>query len=103
MAQHLFSAFMSAIAKSVKRDKLGYATVDPRSFNVDDHDTWSSPALENAKLLGIAREIENTGLGSLDQVYLSIIPPLSRTSQLPDEAMVDLVRQRVHEYEVNFH
>src|SRR5204863_9084811 len=65
-------------------------------------ETWSSPTFENAKLLRIAREIENTRLGTLDQVYLSIIPPLSRTSQLPDEAMVDLVQWRVHEHEINF-
>jgi hypothetical protein len=101
MAQHMFSAFMWAIAGKVSRKELGHAIVDPRAFNVDDPRTWDSPALENAKLLEMTREIQSTGLGTLEQVYLSIIPPLSCERKLPSEAMVDLVRQKVYGHEAN--
>jgi hypothetical protein len=99
LAQHIFSAFMWAIAE--KMSSLGHAKTNPGSFNIDDHDTWNSIALENAKLLEMAREIQSTGLGSLEQVYLSIIPPLSWVYKLPDETVVDLVLQRVSEHESN--
>ncbi|KAH0541543.1 hypothetical protein FGG08_004018, partial [Glutinoglossum americanum] len=101
LAQHMFSAFMWAIAEKVPRKELGPATVDPRMFNVDDYSTWNSPELQNAKLLEIAREIQSSGLGTLEEVYSSIIPPLSCANKLPNEAMVELVRQKVFDYETN--
>jgi Ankyrin repeats (3 copies) len=92
---------MWAIAEKVPREIFSSTTVDPRAFNIDDEKTWTLPKLQNAKLLEMAREIQSTGIGTLEEVYSSIIPLLSFTSKLPDEAIVELVRERALDYETD--
>jgi ankyrin repeat protein len=99
MAQHIFSAFLWAMRSKDWSGLFEKVTVDPRSFNVDDFITWNSPRLEITELLQMAREIQSTGLGSLERIYLSIIPPLSRAMKLPTDAIVDLVMESTHMYE----
>jgi hypothetical protein len=69
---------MWAIAEKIPNTKLNNTKCDPRSFNLDDVNTWTSPTLENGDLLKVVREIQNTGLGTSEQIYLSIVPPLIR-------------------------
>ena len=39
--------------------------------------------LQNSQLSKMAQDIHNTGLGSLEEVYQCIIPPLSGEDRLP--------------------
>jgi ankyrin repeat protein len=99
MAQHIFSAFLWAIRNEKWSELLDKITLVPRSFNVDDFGTWYSPRLESAELLQMAREVQSTGLGTLEQIYLSFIPPLSQAMKLHADEIFDLVLDRAHEYE----
>lgn len=40
--------------------------------------TWQSLALRNTQLSNMVQDIQSTGLGTLKDLYLGIIPPLSR-------------------------
>ncbi|RYP44949.1 hypothetical protein DL768_008642 [Monosporascus sp. mg162] len=73
-AQDMFSAFVWAAAETMTRPVEGSADIrpdDPSSVNA-----WQSFTLRNTVLSKMAQDIQGTGLGSLDQIYLSIIPPL---------------------------
>ncbi|KAK1770501.1 ankyrin repeat-containing domain protein [Phialemonium atrogriseum] len=96
-AQDMFSAFMWAVAKSADPVK-GNANIQPDDISSDN--AWQSFKLQNNLLLTMAQDIENTGLGSLDQIYLSIIPPLSMHEKLPQpNAIVELARQHAKQHE----
>jgi hypothetical protein len=101
LANHLFSAFMWAIADFVPAARLGRADVDPHSFHLDIPHTWDSPRFESGSLSDVAREIQSLGLGRRETIYQSLIPPLSDANKLPDEIMVDLVRDHVHQHEAD--
>jgi hypothetical protein len=44
---------------------------------------FESVRLENTALSKMAKEIERAVLGSLEEAYISIIPPLSKKRKLP--------------------
>ncbi|CAI6089116.1 unnamed protein product [Clonostachys chloroleuca] len=99
-AQHMFSAFIWAAAKTMKQieDK---ADVRPAQRDgVSDQPTWQSIALHSTRLSKLAQDIQSTGLGSLEDVYLSIIPPLSRENKLPRaNAIIEWAREHAKPYE----
>jgi ankyrin repeat protein len=85
-AQDLFTSFMWAVAKELATAVDGGAEV--HHHDATGPDAWQSFTLHNNKISSLARTIQNTGLGSLDQIYLSIIPPLSVERKLPEPAKI---------------
>ncbi|KAF8539161.1 hypothetical protein BDD12DRAFT_839167 [Trichophaea hybrida] len=78
LAQDVFSAFMWAVAK--KTEPLdGETTVHPTSTP----SYWKSFRLENTTLMKMAKDIQRAGLGSLEDAYINIVPPLSVNRKLP--------------------
>ena len=69
-------------------------------FSMDDPDTLRSLGLENKLLTGIANAIQQTGLGSFQEAYMCIIPPLSYSGKLPMEAVVEFIQQCTREHEM---
>lgn len=87
-AQHLFTAFMWAMVKSLRRPLQGRANVQAADLSQTSSTSWRSFTLHNVQLSRIAQEIQLTGLGSLEDAYLCILPPFSAASRLPSPASV---------------
>ncbi|RYP71470.1 hypothetical protein DL769_004695 [Monosporascus sp. CRB-8-3] len=97
-AQDMFTAFMWAAAKTLKDPIKGGAEIRPD--NTSSANAWQSFTLRNAQLSKMAQDIQSTGLGSLYQIYQSIIPPFSAQQKLPQaDAIVELARQHAKEHE----
>ena len=107
LAQHIFSSFMWAITPHIpgevfnKRDENSISHAD--LFRADDPGTLLSLKLQNNTITGMANVIQQTGLGSLQEVYMCIIPPLSSFRKLPGEAVIEFVRQQMREHEILGH
>ncbi|KAF4810450.1 Ankyrin-3 [Colletotrichum tropicale] len=99
-AQHIFSAFMYAVAGKGKKIKLFQDAVDVQP-NTSGESTWKSFTLRNATLSAMVSEIESSGLGSLADIYLIVIPPLSENHKLPqaDDAIIEMARKKARQYE----
>ena len=71
---------------------------------MDTEMAWQSFKLHNAQLSKLAQDIQSTGLGSLEDVYLSIIPPLSTSKKLPRaDAIIGWARERARPHEQRGH
>lgn len=96
LTQYMFSSFMWAAAKMLTKSEYHNKLVF-RGVEVGDGPT-ESPwmiSLHNAQLSKLAQDIQSTGIGSLEEVYISIIPPLSRWDRFPQlEEVVDAVRKQ---------
>ncbi|KAK0726114.1 hypothetical protein B0H67DRAFT_480204, partial [Lasiosphaeris hirsuta] len=83
--QHMFATFMWATAKTIEKPIADSA--DIRITEVDDEANGvlrrRSFALHTGRLSKMAQDIQSTGLGSLEEVYLCILPPLSMENKLP--------------------
>ena len=107
LAQHIFSSFMWAITPHIpgevfnKRDENSISHAD--LFRADDPRTLRSLKLQNSTITGMANAIQQSGLGSLQEVYMCIIPPLSSFRRLPAEAVIEFVRQQMREHEILGH
>ncbi|KAF4997934.1 hypothetical protein FDECE_11947 [Fusarium decemcellulare] len=98
-AQEIFSIFMRAVAESLPGPMAGAAEIRPID-EVTGANSWLSFALRNSQLSKITQDIQNTGLGSAGDVYLSVIPSLSLAHKLPHaEAIVQLAQQHAKPYE----
>ncbi|QSZ36452.1 hypothetical protein DSL72_006331 [Monilinia vaccinii-corymbosi] len=109
LAQHIFSTFMWTIVSSFpiaqkvvesttevilpSDDKLKLNTPNPN---------WNSLRLTNKSIKEITKAIEISGLGSLEDAYLLIIPPLSYSYKLPNENMINEVRNKAKDNEVGY-
>ncbi|WYZ42190.1 hypothetical protein EsH8_V_001085 [Colletotrichum jinshuiense] len=98
-AQDMFSAFMWAVAKTQSEPIEGSA--DLRPDDSSDSNAWQSFTLRNDRLSAMAQDIKSTGLGSLEEIYLNIIPPLSGQQKLPqvDTPIVEWARKHAKRYE----
>ncbi|KAF4951952.1 hypothetical protein FGADI_7068 [Fusarium gaditjirri] len=97
-AQDMFSAFMSAVAMTLETPISG--NVNIRHDDTGDDQNWQSFTLRNDQLSKMAQDVENTGLGSLSDIYLSIIPPLSKENKLPQaDSIIQLARQHAKRHE----
>ncbi|KAM7189792.1 Ankyrin repeat-containing domain protein [Rhypophila sp. PSN 637] len=100
-AQYMFSAFMWAAANTMEGPIEDEADVRPAPGDGTSGDsTWQSITLHNARLSKMAQEIQTTGLGSLEEIYLAIIPPLSGMNKLPRaDAIIEWTRghAKLHE------
>ncbi|KAK0372576.1 hypothetical protein CLIM01_10071 [Colletotrichum limetticola] len=98
-AQDMFSSFFRTAAMSLKEPLEG--PVDTRKkHEATAHTSWKSFVLHNSQLSQLARDIESTGLGSLSDAHLSMIPALSFEKKLPGASIIiDLAREkaRIHE------
>ena len=107
LAQHIFSSFMWAITQHIpgeafnKRDENSISRAD--LFRADDPGTLLLLKLQNSTITGMANAIQQTGLGSIQEVYMCIIPPLSSSRKLPAEAVIEFVRQQMREHEILGH
>lgn len=88
-AQYIFTAFMQAASGILKRPVEGRANIQVTDLSQPDPATsWRSVTLQNTQLSRIAQDIHLTGLCSLEDAFLCIIPPLSAKSRLPHLASV---------------
>jgi hypothetical protein len=101
-AQDMFSAFMWAAAKTLTHSVKGSADIRPE--DTGGPDAWQSFRLRNYQLSKMAQDIQNTGLGSLEEIYMTVIPPLSAENRLPQPStIVELARQYAKRHEQRGH
>lgn len=91
-AQDMFSAFLWTVAP-----ELSPIIASKTSGNEDNF--WNPFTLESTKLSKLAEDIQETGLGSLDDVYRTLIPPLSSYSKLDNGIIEDLAIKQARVYE----
>ncbi|KAF8532929.1 hypothetical protein BDD12DRAFT_901166 [Trichophaea hybrida] len=92
-AQEMFSSFMLIVAKALPGPIQGRTTTH-NTESSDDSTSWQSFTLQNTTLSRIAHLVHRAGLGSLEDVYISIIPPLSIERKLPVAvSVIELARQ----------
>ncbi|CAM1508997.1 Fc.00g027360.m01.CDS01 [Cosmosporella sp. VM-42] len=97
-AQDMFSAFMWAVAQTPTKTFETRADIHPD--DISGYDAWQSFTLRNDQLSRIAQDIQSTGLGSLEDIYLGIIPPLSAMDKLPQaDGIIELARQQAKRHE----
>jgi hypothetical protein len=75
----------------------------PDVFKLDDPKKLLSLRLENKTLVGMANTIQQIGLGTVQDVYMCMIPSLSHTKRLPIASLIDFVRREMKDYEVLGH
>lgn len=64
--------------------------------------SWQSFTLKNSILSKIAENVSRTGLASVEEVYLTIIPPLSKFRRLPDTGVaIEYASQQAKMYELS--
>lgn len=101
-AQHMFSSFMWAFAKTTSVKRIdGQATVHQTNKATPSSNTaWQSFTLQNSILSKMAQRIQRTGLGSLEEIYTSIVPALSFVKKLPEAtAVVQLAEEQARRHE----
>lgn len=102
LAQHLFSAFMWMVAKTMPNPLNGVVDLLP-------HGNLQNPCpsftLRNSLLSRIAQEVSSTGLGTADEILLSVILPLSTEEKLPqvDSIICDLANEYCNSRDRFFH
>lgn len=89
-ARHIFSAFMWAAAKTMNTCIPASTDVRPTAEgnDVSGDSQGQSFTQHNAHLSKTAQDIRNTGLGTLDDIYLALIPPLSAKNKLPQAEII---------------
>ncbi|KAK2031336.1 hypothetical protein LX32DRAFT_691740 [Colletotrichum zoysiae] len=94
-AQDIFSSFFWVAAKTLEQPLAGL----PKIASTAD-EAWQSFSLRHDGLYELAQAIHNNGLGSLSDVYWSMIPPLSVMGKLPQaSAIVELARRQAEPHE----
>lgn len=97
-AQDMFSTFMRAAAKTLGDPFAGDA--DLRPDDTSSIDAWQFFTLRNSRLSKLAQDVQSTGLGSLEEIHLSIIPPLSAENKLPRaDDIIELARRQAKRHE----
>jgi ankyrin repeat protein len=97
LAQHIFSAFMWAIAPSVPIDRIDANSTQVTANHNNDKDTFAS--CENIHLAELANSIQRFGLWSREDALLCMVPPLSCNNKLPVNAVVNFIRQQTRDLE----
>ncbi|KAK3341780.1 hypothetical protein B0T25DRAFT_511143, partial [Lasiosphaeria hispida] len=100
-AQYMFSAFMWTAAKTMEepiKDRADVRLTQKDGMSGDS--TWQSIALYSTRLSKMAQDIQTTGLGTLEEIYQGIIPPLSVSNKLPSvDAIIEWTREHARPYE----
>lgn len=100
-AQDMFSAFMWAVARRYSRPIDDQVTVhNADAFHGGDRTARQSLTLQSPTISKIVQGVHKTGLGTLSEVLMSILPPLSVEKVLPDAgAVVELAQDQAREFE----
>ncbi|KAF4970276.1 hypothetical protein FSARC_2654 [Fusarium sarcochroum] len=97
-AQDMFTTFMWAVTTILEKPVQADADIHPN--DAGDRMDWRSFKLQNKILSDMVHGIHDTGLGTLPQIQLSIIPPLSYNSRLPQpDSVIELARQQARPHE----
>jgi ankyrin repeat protein len=103
--QYIFTTFMWAAVKKMKEPIKGGADVRPTQTegtrDTSKDPAWKSIALHSARLSKMAQDIQAAaGLGSLEEIYFAIIPPLSAMKKLPNaNAIIEWARVHAKPHE----
>ena len=113
---HLFSTFMWATMEfivsasqfhpttvTIKPSGCWYGASFTEISRIIDHNTLSLPRLESDKIESLVQELQSTGLGTSEEVYRVLIPPLSYFDKLPNEAVADWCNERLIGLESSYH
>ena len=105
---HLFSTFMWATMKFVVSASQFHPTTvtetqlpyrDGPSFflfsRTIDRNFLSLPKVKSHELETLVQELQSTGLGTSEEIYRVLIPPLSYFDKLPNEAVADWCNERL--------
>lgn len=112
---HLFSTFIWATAPYLvsasqfhpttvisSREGLSWSTV--ALFPLVDQDSGCVftrfPLLKSDKIEALVQELQSIGLGTSEEIYRTLIPPLSHFKKLPNEAVADWCNERLIKLEV---
>ena len=87
-AKELFSAFVWAVAKTAKRCSAGHVDIGMTREGAGEYDGWKHFTLQSSQLAELAENIQSTGLHTLQEAYLIIIPPFSFHDRLPQLSRV---------------
>ena len=100
-AQYMFSAFMWAAAKTMEKPMHDpQVEVRPTVTDGQSQNSWQFFTLHSAQLSKLAQNIQSTGIGTLEEVYLCIIPPLSINNRLPQpDAIIQWTRKHAQPHE----
>ncbi|UPK92345.1 hypothetical protein LCI18_003280 [Fusarium solani-melongenae] len=91
LAQHIFSHFLFSLANTMSIPVPEQATMKLIDPNIEaDSSRWDEFSVHHGTISRLAQKIQAVGFGSLESVYLSLIPPLSAANKLPE---VDTVVQ----------
>ncbi|KXH64846.1 hypothetical protein CNYM01_07876 [Colletotrichum nymphaeae SA-01] len=98
-AQDIFSSFFRTVAMTLQKPLLDIVETRPKLEATDDRG-WKSFVLHNGQLSKLAKDIEDTGLGSLGGAYLSMISALSMGNRLSQgSVIIELAREKARRYE----
>ena len=106
---HLFSAFMWATMKFIVSASQFHPTVvvinrklrewSGASFflfsRTNHREFLSLPKLKCDEIETLVQELQSTGLGTSEEIYRVLIPPLSYLDKLPNEAVADWCNERL--------
>lgn len=82
-AKDMFSAFMWTVAEKIKTPIDNTSKLQTVGGEGSGRGSLRSARLQSQKLSKLAQDIQKTGLESLNDAYLSIIPPFSKYERLP--------------------
>ncbi|KAF8535765.1 hypothetical protein BDD12DRAFT_796787, partial [Trichophaea hybrida] len=100
-AQDLFSCFIWSVAKAIPPISSPADVQLLHSAGVTKDVSYKSFKVRNSMLLKVVQDIHTAGLGSVEEVYLDIIPPLSMESKLPQPmGLIDVAREEAKKYEL---
>ncbi|KAF6801170.1 ankyrin repeat protein [Colletotrichum sojae] len=98
-AQHLFSTFMHAVANTEEPQEPFQKKATVQS-EAGEASIWGYLTLHSTTLSAIAREIQVVGIGTLEDIYLSMIPPLSKAKKLPRaDTNIEVAREEAEPHE----
>ncbi|KAJ3538230.1 hypothetical protein NM208_g6000 [Fusarium decemcellulare] len=97
-AQDIFASFMHSASMALSKPVSGDSDIIPSGFAGEE--AWKSFTLSNHDIANMAQEIQSAGLGTLNEVSLSIVAPLSLQGKLPDvDQVLDLARKQAEPHE----
>ena len=95
LSQHIFSGFLWAIAAEVPESSLQLSQQLGGILVLDAFEVGMSrvsPKIQSQGMTELTQRIEQAGIFSLQEAFMSVIPPLSWYQKLPSKDVVDYVR-----------
>lgn len=98
LAQHLFTSFMWTVARRLPKDCINPSFEEihkeveidgPQTFEPYDFDQmWPRFKLRHRRLTELVRQIESYDLGRTEHILLCMIPALSKSNLMPNQAIL---------------